>query len=138
VKGGSSSNKLTVVITSLQQGTVLRTHYDDREPVCSLGLFTVVQTPEGTAVFYIYGCCKSAASCGVSEDASIELYSPGLDPAQPCFQADSPDVRLDLDDAEFIDVIHTNGRGLVKVGLGLPQPIGELFSQILGNIKTEK
>ncbi|GFG40076.1 hypothetical protein Cfor_01426 [Coptotermes formosanus] len=50
----------------------------------------------------------------------------GLDPAQPCFQADSPDIRLDPSDADFIDVIHTNGRVLEKVGLGLPDPIGHV------------
>ncbi|PNF27578.1 hypothetical protein B7P43_G02266 [Cryptotermes secundus] len=50
----------------------------------------------------------------------------GLDPAQPCFQTDSPDIRLDPSDADFIDVIHTNGRVLLKVGLGLPQPIGHV------------
>jgi hypothetical protein len=69
-------------------------------------------------------------------DASIELCVLGLDPAQPCFQADSPDIRLDPSDADFIDVIHTNGRGLVKMGLGLPQPIGELFPPTLGHIIT--
>jgi hypothetical protein len=35
-------------------------------------------------------------------------------------------MRLDPSDADFIDVIHTNGRVLLKVGLGLPQPIGEM------------
>jgi hypothetical protein len=65
-------------------------------------------------------------------DASIELSVLGLDPAQPCFQADSPDIRPDPSDAEFIDVIHTNGRGLVKVELGLPQPMNEFSLQLLG------
>jgi pimeloyl-ACP methyl ester carboxylesterase len=50
----------------------------------------------------------------------------GLDPAQPCFQADIPEIRLDPSDADFIDVIHTNGRLLEKVGLGLPEPIGHV------------
>lgn len=50
----------------------------------------------------------------------------GLDPAQPCFQTDDPDIRLDPSDADFIDVIHTNGRVLLKVGFGLPQPIGHV------------
>ena len=59
---------------------------------------------------------------------STLCYVTGLDPAQPCFQADSPDIRLDPSDADFIDVIHTNGRLLEKVGLGLPEPIGKMFS----------
>jgi len=50
----------------------------------------------------------------------------GLDPAQPCFQTDSPEIRLDPSDADFIDVIHTNGRILEKLGLGLPDPIGHV------------
>jgi hypothetical protein len=58
---------------------------------------------------------------------TIYLSVLGLDPAQPCFQADDPDIRLDPSDADFIDVIHTNGRVLLKVGLGLPQPIGEMI-----------
>lgn len=65
----------------------------------------------------------------VSVDAlSVLCYVTGLDPAQPCFKADSPDIRLDPSDADFIDVIHTNGRILEKVGLGLPEPIGKMFS----------
>ena len=50
----------------------------------------------------------------------------GLDPAQPCFQEDIRDIRLDPSDAQFIDIIHTNGRSLEKLGLGLPDPIGKL------------
>jgi hypothetical protein len=59
---------------------------------------------------------------------TILCYVTGLDPAQPCFQDDSPEIRLDPSDADFIDVIHTNGRILEKVGLGLPEPIGNMFS----------
>jgi len=59
---------------------------------------------------------------------SVLCYVTGLDPAQPCFKADSPEIRLDPSDADFIDVIHTNGRILEKLGLGLPEPIGKTFS----------
>ena len=66
--------------------------------------------------------------CASTDALSILCYVTGLDPAQPCFQADSPDIRLDPSDADFIDVIHTNGRILEKVGLGLPEPIGKTLS----------
>lgn len=52
---------------------------------------------------------------------------PGLDPAQPCFGNASGVERLDSLDADFVDVIHTNGRLLQKIGFGLPDPIGNNF-----------
>jgi len=66
--------------------------------------------------------------CASRDALSALCYVTGLDPAQPCFQDESPDIRLDPSDADFIDVIHTNGRLLEKVGLGLPEPIGKIFS----------
>ncbi|CAK1548619.1 unnamed protein product [Leptosia nina] len=48
----------------------------------------------------------------------------GLDPAQPCFGDSSREERLDDGDADFVDVIHTNGRLLQRIGFGLPDPIG--------------
>ncbi|XP_041973715.1 pancreatic triacylglycerol lipase-like [Aricia agestis] len=48
----------------------------------------------------------------------------GLDPAQPCFRTTSRVERLDETDADFVDVIHTNGRLLQRLGFGLPDPIG--------------
>jgi Lipase. len=66
--------------------------------------------------------------CASIDALSVFCNVTGLDPAQPCFQDDSPDIRLDPSDADFIDVIHTNGRILMKVGLGLPEPIGKMFS----------
>lgn len=48
----------------------------------------------------------------------------GLDPAQPCFRNVDSSMKLHKSDALFVDVIHTNGRLLSKIGLGLPEPIG--------------
>ncbi|KAI8430107.1 hypothetical protein MSG28_000524 [Choristoneura fumiferana] len=48
----------------------------------------------------------------------------GLDPAQPCFRTSDISERLDKSDADFVDVIHTNGRLLKKIGFGLPEPTG--------------
>jgi hypothetical protein len=44
----------------------------------------------------------------------------GLDPAGPRFGWSSPSERLDKSDAEFVDVIHTDGN------LGLQKSIGHM------------
>ncbi|XP_050665779.1 pancreatic triacylglycerol lipase-like isoform X3 [Leptidea sinapis] len=49
----------------------------------------------------------------------------GLDPAQPCFNNSTSVERLDKTDADFVDIIHTNGRLLEKIGFGLPDPVGD-------------
>ncbi|KAF9815021.1 hypothetical protein SFRURICE_010579 [Spodoptera frugiperda] len=48
----------------------------------------------------------------------------GLDPAQPCFWTTDSTERLDLQDADFVDIIHTNGRLLSRIGFGFPDPNG--------------
>ncbi|XP_077294599.1 pancreatic triacylglycerol lipase-like [Arctopsyche grandis] len=48
----------------------------------------------------------------------------GLDPAQPCFTTTELAHLLDKSDADFVDVIHTNGRKLTKLGLGIPKACG--------------
>ncbi|KAL0126495.1 hypothetical protein PUN28_005094 [Cardiocondyla obscurior] len=50
----------------------------------------------------------------------------GLDPAQPCFKNADRSVHLHKSDAPFVDVIHTNGRFLTSLGLGLPEAIGHI------------
>jgi hypothetical protein len=49
----------------------------------------------------------------------------GLDPAGPRFGWSSPSERLDKTDAEFVDVIHTDGN------LGLQKPIGHMVKYFL-------
>lgn len=48
----------------------------------------------------------------------------GLDPAQPCFFTADPSLKLSKDDAEFVDVIHTNAGNILFLGLGLPDQLG--------------
>lgn len=36
-------------------------------------------------------------------------YIQGLDPARPLYENSDPQDRLDKDDANYVDVIHTNG-----------------------------
>ncbi|CAG0897057.1 unnamed protein product [Darwinula stevensoni] len=48
----------------------------------------------------------------------------GLDPAGPHFEHTDPLVRLDPEDALFVDVIHTDTAPLSVFGLGMTQPLG--------------
>ncbi|XP_011182031.1 uncharacterized protein Pnliprp1_0 [Zeugodacus cucurbitae] len=61
----------------------------------------------------------------------------GLDPAGPLFEAQHPKVRLDNSDAEFVDVIHSNGENLILGGLGSWQPMGHVdFYPNGGRVQT--
>ncbi|XP_003425032.1 pancreatic lipase-related protein 2 [Nasonia vitripennis] len=60
----------------------------------------------------------------------------GLDPARPCFTNVDPSVRLDKDDADFVDIIHTQtGTGGSVDGLGLKESIGHMDFYINGGIE---
>lgn len=50
----------------------------------------------------------------------------GLDPAGPLFESQDPRARLDATDANFVDVIHSNGEQLILGGLGSWQPMGDV------------
>ncbi|XP_034946131.1 uncharacterized protein [Chelonus insularis] len=50
----------------------------------------------------------------------------GLDPAGPLFESQDPRARLDATDANFVDVIHSNGEQLLLGGLGSWQPMGDV------------
>ncbi|XP_077498491.1 pancreatic triacylglycerol lipase-like [Amblyomma americanum] len=53
----------------------------------------------------------------------------GLDPAEPFFQGMPPTVRLDPSDADFVDVIHTDGKRFMLpmiVGFGMIDPVGHI------------
>ncbi|XP_076619136.1 uncharacterized protein LOC143340746 [Colletes latitarsis] len=50
----------------------------------------------------------------------------GLDPAGPLFESQDPRARLDETDANFVDVIHSNGEQLLLGGLGSWQPMGDV------------
>lgn len=46
----------------------------------------------------------------------------GLDPAKPCFTNINYNLRIDKDDAELVDVIHTQTEG--KYAFGMKKPLG--------------
>jgi len=50
----------------------------------------------------------------------------GLDPAGPYFENTDPIVRLDPTDANFVDIIHSDGRASLHLGMGLAQRIGHV------------
>ena len=45
----------------------------------------------------------------------IRLFS-GLDPAGPYFENTVPEVRLDISDAKFVDVIHGDSDPILQMG----------------------
>ena len=62
----------------------------------------------------------------VKDIFSIIWHISGLDPAGPLFEGYSPKVRLDKSDANYVDVIHSNGDSLIIGGLGSWEPIGHV------------
>ena len=61
----------------------------------------------------------------------MENILSGLDPAGPLFEGYSPKVRLDKTDADYVDVIHSNGDSLIIGGLGAWEPIGKLLHLVI-------
>ncbi|KAJ8666977.1 hypothetical protein QAD02_008639 [Eretmocerus hayati] len=59
----------------------------------------------------------------------------GLDPARPCFQDIDMKLKLDKEDADFVDVIHTNvGSKDHEDGLGLKESLGHIDFYINGAV----
>uniref|UniRef100_A0A1B6L1L2 Lipase domain-containing protein n=1 Tax=Graphocephala atropunctata TaxID=36148 RepID=A0A1B6L1L2_9HEMI len=83
---------------------------------------------------------------GHSLGAQISAYAakatPGIarltamDPAQPGFEGQAKEVRLDKDDACFVEVLHTNGLPfLPTLGFGLIMPHGHVDFYMNGGLK---
>lgn len=47
----------------------------------------------------------------------------GLDPAGPLFSVNNPANRLDADDANYVEALHTNGPTFLLIGAGIGAPI---------------
>jgi hypothetical protein len=52
--------------------------------------------------------------------------APGLDPAGPLFEGYDTSVRLDKSDADYVDVIHSNGEAIYVGGFGIAEAIGHV------------
>lgn len=50
----------------------------------------------------------------------------GMDPAEPLFTDTETVVRLDRNDAKFVDVVHTDTLPITRGGLGMPTAIGHV------------
>ena len=49
-----------------------------------------------------------------------------MEPTQPYFEGTDPIVRVDENDALFVEAIHTNGKGLLQLGLGMTSRVGNV------------
>ena len=67
--------------------------------------------------------CSYAAKYARDEFGIVLNRVTGLDPAGPLFEMTEPPVRIDKSDADFVDIIHTNG-GLDNGFLGMNRAVG--------------
>ena len=56
----------------------------------------------------------------------------GLDPAEPDFENHPASIRVDQSDAQFVDIIHTNGAAILSGGAGLMQASGHVDFYVNG------
>lgn len=77
--------------------------------------------------FHLIGFSLGAHVAGFAGQAVPNISRiTGLDPASPLFEGYPPNVRLDPTDAQFVDVIHSNGDGFMRGGLGSYEPMGSV------------
>ncbi|XP_072292589.1 inactive pancreatic lipase-related protein 1-like [Eucyclogobius newberryi] len=76
--------------------------------------------------FHVIGHSLGAHAAGdVGSRVKGLLRITGLDPTGPYFQGTEDDQRLDITDAVFVDVIHTDSAPFSsKLGLGISEPVG--------------
>ncbi len=58
-----------------------------------------------------------------------------MDPADGGWSLNDTDTRLDTSDAEFVDIIHTNGGNLSEGEIAFDQPIGHVDFYVNGGQK---
>lgn len=76
---------------------------------------------------HLIGHSLGAHICGYAGERVRNLGRiSGLDPADPYFQYTDPVVRLDPSDAQFVDVLHTDGESILKLGFGMMQAVGHV------------
>jgi len=75
--------------------------------------------------FHLIGFCLGAHIAGKAADSVNFAFNrvTGLDPVSLGFSMDDRNSRLDIDDAMFVDVIHTNS-GSDNFTVSFPEPIG--------------
>ncbi|KAL3867995.1 hypothetical protein ACJMK2_040835 [Sinanodonta woodiana] len=77
--------------------------------------------------FHIIGHSIGAHICGYAGERIPNLGRiTGLEPSALNYQYKDHVVRLDPTDAQFVDVIHTDGRSLLLFGLGMFEAVGHV------------
>ncbi|GAB6025976.1 hypothetical protein CHUAL_011945 [Chamberlinius hualienensis] len=77
--------------------------------------------------YHLIGFSLGAHVAGFAGDEVKNLSRiTGLDPAAPLYEGYSLKARLDPSDANFVDVIHSNGESLLYGGLGAFEPMGHV------------
>ncbi|XP_069126907.1 pancreatic triacylglycerol lipase-like [Argopecten irradians] len=93
-------------------------------------MITYLNTAAGTTSqqYHLIGHSLGAHVCGyVGETIRGLGRITGLDPAEPNFKDTPPEVRLDANDANFVDVIHTDGSEYDTIsGYGMKNPSGDI------------
>ncbi|CAG2243585.1 Pancreatic lipase-related protein 2,Inactive pancreatic lipase-related protein 1 [Mytilus edulis] len=81
----------------------------------------------GIDKFHLIGHSLGAHVAGYAGERLTHLPRiSGLDPADPYFQGTDIKVRLDPTDADFVDVIHTDGSSILSLGMGAAQQMGHV------------
>lgn len=72
------------------------------------------------------GHSLGAHTCGYASNSALIRFDriSGMDPAGPNFEKTDPAVRLDPEDADFVDAIHTNYGELLSGSFGILRPVG--------------
>nr|XP_020468697.1 lipoprotein lipase-like [Monopterus albus] len=77
---------------------------------------------------HLLGYSLGAHVAGVAGDLTDHKISriTGLDPAGPTFEHADDQSTLSRDDAQFVDVLHTNTRGSPDRSIGIQRPVGHI------------
>ncbi|XP_068599311.1 lipoprotein lipase [Brachionichthys hirsutus] len=77
---------------------------------------------------HLLGYSLGAHAAGVAGDLTDHKISriTGLDPAGPTFEHADDQNTLSPDDAQFVDVLHTNTRGSPDRSIGIQRPVGHV------------
>lgn len=79
---------------------------------------------------------KGAQLCGLTGQESEIRFDriSALDPAGPFFEYADGRVSVDKSDAEFVDVMHTNGGELLQSRFGMIRPCGHIDFYVNGGV----
>lgn len=85
-------------------------------------------------VIHCIGHSLGAHMCGLvgkESEVSLDRIS-ALDPAGPSFDNTPAAVRIDAQDANFVDVVHTNAGQLLESRFGMLQSVGDIDFYVNG------